>query len=108
MGLIFYELWIFLHLDLMNTLGHFFLSVFPIQFLYHYFFSLNFTFSFCISVETSPSPPLTFFFYLFIFGCVGSSLLRAAFSSCGERGLLFVAVRGLLIAVASLVAEHGL
>ena len=31
-----------------------------------------------------------------------------AFSSCGERGLLFVAVRGLLIAVASLVAEHWL
>ena len=30
------------------------------------------------------------------------------FSSCGEQGLLFVAVRGLLIAVASLVAEHGL
>ena len=30
-----------------------------------------------------------------------------AFSSCGERGLLFVVVRGLLIAVASLVAEHG-
>ena len=48
-------------------------------------------------------------FYLFIFGCVGSSLLCAwAFSSCGERGLLFVAVLGLLIAVASLVAEHGL
>ena len=31
-----------------------------------------------------------------------------AFSSCGERGLLFVMVRRLLIAVASLVAEHGL
>ena len=31
-----------------------------------------------------------------------------AFSSCGERGLLFVAVHVLLIAVASLVAEHGL
>ena len=31
-----------------------------------------------------------------------------AFSSCGERGLLFLAVRGLLIAVASLVAEHEL
>ena len=29
------------------------------------------------------------------------------FSSCGERGLLFVVVPG-LIAVASLVAEHGL
>ena len=45
---------------------------------------------------------------LFIFGCVGSLLLRAAFSSCKEQGLLFVAVRGLLIAVASPVAEHGL
>ena len=31
-----------------------------------------------------------------------------AFSSCGERGLLFVAERGLLIEVPSLVAEHGL
>ena len=29
-------------------------------------------------------------------------------SSCGERGLLFVVVRGLLIVVASLVAENGL
>ena len=31
-----------------------------------------------------------------------------AFSICSEQGLLFVAVRGLLIAVASLVAELGL
>ena len=31
-----------------------------------------------------------------------------AFSSCSERGLLFIAVRRLLIAVASLVVEHGL
>ena len=31
-----------------------------------------------------------------------------AFSSCGEWGLLFVVVRGLLIAAASPVAEHGL
>ena len=31
-----------------------------------------------------------------------------AFSSCGEQGLLFIAVHGLLIAVASFVAEHGL
>ena len=29
-------------------------------------------------------------------------------SSCGERGLLLVAVCGLLSAVASLAAEHGL
>ena len=31
-----------------------------------------------------------------------------AFFSCGEWGLHFVAVRGLLIAVASFVVEHGL
>ena len=37
-------------------------------------------------------------------------LFRCArvFSSCGEQGLLFVVVCGLLIAVASLFAEHGL
>ena len=33
--------------------------------------------------------------------------MRAS-SSCVERGLLFFVVRGLLIAVASPVAEHGL
>ena len=31
-----------------------------------------------------------------------------AFSSCGELELLFIVVHGLLIAVASLVVEHGL
>ena len=31
-----------------------------------------------------------------------------AFSSCGECRLLFVVVHRLLIAVSSLVAEHGL
>ena len=41
-------------------------------------------------------------FYLFIFG------YARAFSSCGEQGLLFIAECRLLIAVASLVAEHGL
>ena len=49
------------------------------------------------------------FIYLFIFGCIGSSLLCAGFlSSCGEQGLLFVAVHGLLIVVAPLVVEHEL
>ena len=49
-----------------------------------------------------------FFKNFFFFGRIGSLLLRTAFSSCGERGLLFVAVRRLLIAAASLVAEHRL
>ena len=31
-----------------------------------------------------------------------------AFSSCGEQGLPFVVVLGLLVALDSLIAEHGL
>ena len=34
--------------------------------------------------------------------------MRGLFCSRGERGLLFVAVRGLLTVVASLVEEHRL
>ena len=49
-----------------------------------------------------------FIFIYVIFGCVGSSLLRGLFSSCSKRGLLFIAVPGLLIMVASLVEERGL
>ena len=51
------------------------------------------------------------FIYLFIiyliFGVLGLCCCARAFSSCGEQGLLLVAVHGLLIAVASLVVEHG-
>ena len=36
---------------------------------------------------------------------LGLRCCTQAFSSCSERGLLFVAVRGLLIAVASLVVK---
>ena len=53
-----------------------------------------------------------FYFILFIYilflAALGLRCCTRAFSSCGERGLLFIEVRGLLIAVASLVAEHGL
>ena len=46
--------------------------------------------------------------YLF-FGCSGSSMLHELVSSCGERVLLCsCCALWLLIAVASLVAEHGL
>ena len=47
-----------------------------------------------------------YFIYLFL-AVLGLCCCAQAFSSCGERGLLFVAVRGLLIAVASLAADHG-
>ena len=54
------------------------------------------------------------FFYRFIYfiylllAVLGLSLVAVAFSSCSEQELLFVTVCGLLVAVASLVAEHRL
>ena len=48
-----------------------------------------------------------FLFFVFL-AVLGLCCCVRAFSSCGKRGLLIAAVRGLLIAVASLVAEHGL
>ena len=47
------------------------------------------------------------FIYSFL-AALGFRCCTRAFSSCGEPGLLFIAVRGLLTSVASLVAEHGL
>ena len=56
--------------------------------------------------------PFFFLIYLFIhllfLAAFGLRCCVRAFSSCSEWGLLFVAVRGLLIVVASLVVEHGL
>ena len=50
-----------------------------------------------------------FIYFIYIFLAVlGLRCCAQAFSSCGERGLLVVAVCGLFIAVASLVVEHGL
>ena len=47
------------------------------------------------------------FVYLFL-AALGLRCCTWTFSSCSERGLLFVVVCGLLIVVVSLVAEHGL
>ena len=47
-------------------------------------------------------------FIYFFLAALGLRCCTQAFSSCGERGLLFIVLRGLLIAVASLVVEHGL
>ena len=56
-----------------------------------------------------------FNFYLFIYlfihsfmAVLGLRFCAKAFSSCGERGPLFIAVRGPLAIAASLVAEHRL
>ena len=69
---------------------------------------------------TAREVPLPLFYFvifyflkinLFIFlslAALGLCCCVQAFSSCSEQGLLFVAVSGLLTAVASLVVEHGL
>ena len=48
------------------------------------------------------------FFFFFFMAVLCLLCCVQAFSSCSKWGLLFVAVRWLLIAVASLVAEHRL
>ena len=50
---------------------------------------------------------INLFIYLFL-AVLGLRCCTWAFSSCVERELLFVEVHGLLVAVASLVAEHRL
>ena len=50
-----------------------------------------------------------FFFFIYLFLAVlGLRFCARAFSSCGERGPLFIAVRGPFTVAASLVAEHRL
>ena len=53
---------------------------------------------------------LFFFINLFIYFWLRWVFIAACglFSSCGEQELLLVVVRGLLIAVASLIEEHRL
>ena len=54
---------------------------------------------------------LLIFFYSFIdwlIAVLGLRFCARAFSSCGKRGPLFIAVRGPLTITASLVAEHRL
>ena len=60
----------------------------------------EFTRSFC--------PVVLFYLFIYLLAVLGLRCCVQAFSSCSEWGLLFLAMRELLIAVASLVAEHGL
>ena len=73
---------------------------------------LRFLFSFG---RLFPLSSFFFFFFLsicflnlFIYGCVGLRFCARAFSSCGKRGPLFIAMRGPLTIVASPVVEHRL
>ena len=64
-----------------------------------------------IKVSSQPVPWDFFFFNTFIYlflAVLGLLFCARAFSSCGERGPLFIAVHGPLTVVASPVAEHRL
>ena len=61
-----------------------------------------------IKVDSKNQSHFILFLINLFLAALGLRCCARAFSSCGEWGLLFVAVRGFLIAVASLVAEHGL
>ena len=50
----------------------------------------------------------SFLLFSFFLAVLGLCCCTRAFSSSGKWGLLFVAVHRLLIAVASLIVEHGL
>ena len=67
-----------------------------IYFLFRFLTTLLITFSFYS------------FIYLVTFVCAGSSLLQRLFSRFGEQGYSLVSIGRLLVAVPSLVAEHGL
>ena len=68
-----------------------------VQFSQHHLLKRLYFFH-CIYVPHLLYPFISYFY--FIFGCVGSSVRARAFSSCGKRGPLFIAVRGpLFIAV---------
>ena len=73
------------------SFGYFHIHFFLIDF---YFFFLSICFLF-------------FVFYLFM-AVLGLRFCERAFSSCGKRGPLFIAVRRPLTIAASLVAEHRL
>ena len=65
----------------------------------------------CVSFQIFGGFPDIFFvidFFFFFLAVLGLCFCTRAFSNCSKRGLLFVVLRGLLIAVASLVVEHGL
>ena len=75
------------------------------------FFFKNSGIQFWEFLRVRPEYSIFFLIYLFIYSflaVLGLRFCARAFSSCGKRGPLFIAVRGPLTITASLVAEHRL
>ena len=63
----------------------------------------------CHWEDTAPDHTTeVFFYYYYFFDCAGSLLPQGLFPIVASTGYSLVAVCGLLIVVASFVAEHGL
>ena len=72
------------------------------------FFSFYYFVKWQSDIQTHSGSRTLFFKLICLFlAALGLPCCVGAFSSCGEQGLLFFAVHGLLIAVASLVVEQG-
>ena len=72
---------------------------------------LVYTYTPCNIGDILSPPPAYVFIYLFLYlflTVLGLRFCARAFSSCGKRGPLFIAVCGPLTIVTSLVAEHRL
>ena len=61
-----------------------------------------------IIVSIKKSDFLKNYLFIYFLAVLGLRFCVRAFSSCGEQGPLFIAARGPLSVVASLVAEHRL
>ena len=83
-----------IYFSILNSVALTYVSIImSIQYLFYYYgFKINF---------------FSIYFYLFM-AVLGLRFCARAFSSCGKRGPLFIAVRGPLTITASLVAEHRL
>ena len=66
--------------------------VLPLNYYYYYYYYLE----------------LLTYLFIYLLAVLGLRFCAKAFSSCGKRGPLFIAVRGPLTVTASLVAEHRL
>ena len=74
-----------------------------------YLFPLHINFRICLPISTNELVGIFFLIFIYLFMAVlGLRFCARAFSSCGERGPLFIAVRGPLTVAASLVVEHRL
>ena len=107
-----YSIPVYTYIDF-RLLVHTLLRTLPtrIQYLYTvpFFFSLTVSTHFQSYLGQHSFSPYSIYLFIYLFLAVlGLRFCARGLSSCGERGPLFIVVRGPLTITASLVAEHRL